>query len=335
MQIQNAWTTSNRNERELTKINKYMSRHFEDTFNTEDVLLNDKPIKLMIIKDTDNNVHKKKIKSKKEDVLKVGDYVFWNNQFWLITVLDSDNKTWNRGYMYLCTLLLRWQNENGDIIERWCYAEDFTKYSTGVKYNKLLMTGDNQYGITIPIDEETKYIKRDRRFVIDIDGVYPPDIYKLSNRKTFLTDMSYSNKGGLLNWTFTYDTFNSKTDKLIEFNNKKIVIPDYIDKSENNISNKKSGIVSVINGREDIKVNYKRSYTVNFYDNNIEIPYSNVNYNWNIKSNFNEKLITNIIDNTIEIYVCDETLIDEIITLQVLVDGKLNNELVLKIKSIF
>ena len=61
MKIQNAYGTKSRREKELVKINHEMSKHFEDTFDTEEVLLNDIPTQLMIIKDTDGNTFKKKI----------------------------------------------------------------------------------------------------------------------------------------------------------------------------------------------------------------------------------------------------------------------------------
>ena len=40
-----------------------MSEHFEDTYDTDDVLINGEPRKLMVIKDTDGNTHQKKIKT--------------------------------------------------------------------------------------------------------------------------------------------------------------------------------------------------------------------------------------------------------------------------------
>lgn len=135
--LQNAHGAKNKREKELIKVNRNLSKHFDDTFDTEDVLVNNKPMQLMIVHDTDLNVYKKKIKSRHEDVFNLGDYVIWNDQVWLITLIDSDNKTWNRGYMYLCTILLRWQNSEGKIVERWCYSEDYTKYSMGETGNKL------------------------------------------------------------------------------------------------------------------------------------------------------------------------------------------------------
>ena len=177
IKIQNAYGTNNRRERELAKVNRDLSKHFEDTFDTENVLLNGKPFSLMIVKDTDNNTFKKKIKSAHEYKFNLGDYVQWNNQIWIVTLVDPDEKTWNRGYMYLCTIPLRWQNSNGEIVERYGYSEDFTKYSSGKTGNNNITIGDNQYGITVPIDNETKMLERDTRFVIDFDSANKPDVY--------------------------------------------------------------------------------------------------------------------------------------------------------------
>ena len=64
MKLQNAYTTKNKRERELAKVNRNGNKHFEDTFDTHDVLVNNTPMQLMIIKDTDGNTYKKKIKSR-------------------------------------------------------------------------------------------------------------------------------------------------------------------------------------------------------------------------------------------------------------------------------
>lgn len=228
IKIQNAYGTKNKQEKELAKVNYEMSKHFEDTFDTENVLLNGKSFELMIIKDTDGNAYKKKIKSKHDNKFNLGDYVEWNGQMWLITLIDSDEKTWNRGYMYQCSILLRWQNENGDIIERWGYSEDFTKYSSGITGNNTITLGDYQYGLTLPVDNETKIVKRDVRFPIDIDGVEPPDIYKLTNRKILLTDDRAFGRGGILTWTLSFSEFNHATDKKVKLaDGRNVWICDY------------------------------------------------------------------------------------------------------------
>lgn len=228
MKLQNAHGTIDKRQKELAKVNRSMAKHFEDTFGTEDVLINGEPSKLMIIKDTDGNTFKKKIKAPNNFKFNLGDYVEWNNQHWLITLVDTDERTWNRGYMYLCTILLRWQNSDGKIIERWGFSEDFTKYSTGETGNSTMTLGENQYGITLPVDEETKSTKRGKRFPVDLEGVEPPDVYELTNKKVFLNDNQSFDRGGTLIWTLSLTEFNSEIDKKIELENGKYAwICDY------------------------------------------------------------------------------------------------------------
>lgn len=227
MKLQNAYGTKNKRERELAKVNRNADIHFDDTFDTADVIVNDTPMQVMIIKDTDGNVYKKKIKTRHSDIIRLGDYVKWNNQVWLITLLDPDDKAWNRGYMYLCTILLRWQDDNGNIIERWGYSEDYTKYSQGETGNTTIKIGDYQYGITLPVDDATKKLTRGKRFVIDFEGNYPPDTYRLAGKKAFLTDDRYFGKGGIVTYTLSYNFFNEKVDKLVDYNETQVWICDY------------------------------------------------------------------------------------------------------------
>lgn len=335
MKIQNAYGTKNRREKELAKVNHEMSKHFEDTFDTEDVLLNGKPFKLMIIKDTDGNTYKKKIKSKHNDKFNLGDYVEWNGQIWLITLIDSDEKTWNRGYMYQCPILLRWQNKTGDIVERWGYSEDFTKYSLGVTGNNTITLGDYQYGLTLPVDDETKVIKRDARFPIDIEGVEPPDVYKLTNRKILLTDNRQFGRGGILTWTLSFSEFNKNVDKKVKLSNgSEVWICDYIDLSTPlPPSNETTVLNACISGNKNLKVDFSRTYTVNFTDESgNEIDWNDVDFSWNVESTFDIEQTTD--GNTIKLFVNDETLIGESFLLSVDIDDSAVAELEITVTDI-
>lgn len=334
MKIQNAYGTKNRREKELAKVNRSMSKHFEDTFDTEDVLRNGKPFKLMIIRDTDSNTYKKKIKSRHEDKINLGDYIEWNGQMWIITLIDSDEKTWNRGYMYQCTILLRWQNASGNIIERWGYSEDFTKYSAGITGNDKISVGDYQYGLTLPVDDETKIIKRDKRFPIDIDGVEPPDIYKLTNRKVLLTDDRAFGRGGIIVWTLSFAEFNSDTDKKIMLDNgSEVWICDY--KPPCPLPPKPDEITdlsAVISGNNKLKCGFERDYTVTFLDGKGK-EIDDVIFSWNIISNFN--VMKNIHGKTITLFVDDENCIGSSFLLQILVNENLLSEITVDIIEAF
>ena len=312
--IQNAYGTKSRREKELVKINHEMSKHFEDTFDTEEVLLNDIPTQLMIIKDTDGNTFKKKIKSVHGNKFNLGDYVKWNNQLWLITLVDVDEKTWNRGYMYLCTVPLRWQNSEGKIIERYVYAEDFTKYSNGVTGNNTITIGDNQYGLTLPVDEETKKLKRDMRFPMDFDDSEQPDIYKLTNRKVKLSDNQYFGRGGTMVVTMSFDAFNTNEDKKVVMENgQEVWICNYNNSSSPlppipQPPNETTDLRCMISGNTNLKNGYRRTYTVTFKDTTGNIvDWKGLNYQWNIVANF--KISQNEHENKIDLFVDNEDLV--------------------------
>ena len=323
MKVQNAYGTKNRREKELVKVNSQMTKHFEDTYDTEDVLLNGEPFKLMIIKDTDGNTFKKKIKSPHGRKFNLGDYVQWNDQVWLITLLDPDDKTWCRGYMYLCTVPLRWQNSDGKIVERFAYSEDFTKYSKGSIGNFVTKIGDNQYGLTLPVDSETKKLKRDMRFPIDFDDAEIPDVYELSNRKVSLNNNEYFGRGGTMILTLSLEAFNSNTDFKVEFpedSGKEVWICDYTSPFITLPSpplDETPDIKISITGNPIVRIGFKRTYTaVISINNGYEIDWDDTSYEWNIESSF---LINKNIDgNKIEVLVNDETLIEESFLLQVI-----------------
>ena len=338
--IQNVYGTKNKREKELVKVNHEMSKHFEDTFGTDDVLLNGTLTKLMIIKDTDGNTYKKKIKSKKEDRFNIGDYVQWNNQIWLITLVDSDERTWNRGYMYLCTLPLRWQNSKGEIIERWAYAEDFTKYSSGVTGNMTIKIGDNQYGLILPIDEETKKLKRDMRFSIDFDDSEFPDVYKLTNKKSNLTNDIYFGRGGTITLTMSFDSFNKDTDKKVVLETgQEVWICNYNNFSSTilpivHIPDESTYLSAIISGNKNLRNGYNRIYTVNFKDtNNNVVDWNDVNFQWNIVADF--EVVQKKYDNKIELSVDNEDLVDvkSSFLLQILINNLVISEIKINISE--
>lgn len=221
--INNTYKSKSKQETDLYVLNRHVDEYFDETIDYHVVKRNGEPFELLIIKDTDGNTFKKKIKSKNSKPFNLGDYIEWDNQIWLVTLLDVNDKTYHSGYMYLCTIPLRWQNSSGKIIERYAYSEDFTKYSGGTRSNNIITIGDNQYGLTLPVDEETKKLKRDMRFPIDFEDSEQPDIYGLGNRKVNLNNYEYFNRGAIMTITLSYDAFNADTDKLVTIDNGKNV----------------------------------------------------------------------------------------------------------------
>lgn len=319
--IQNGYNVKSRREHDLIQTNINMLEHFEDTYDTDDVLINGEPRKLMVIKDTDGNTHQKKIKSPHDEPFNLGDYVEWEGKTWLIGKLDSDDKTWHRGYMYLCTKKLYWQNKNGDVISRYVYIQDATKYSSGISYTTNVFTTDNQYGIMMPTDEETKRLKRDMRFVVDFEELDEPDVHILVNRKVSLSDYTYFNRGGVITFIFTIGRFNPSTDRqFVDDNGNYYWICDYFDESKKD--EVKDELLSStdykISGSNSLKCKSKKIFKAMSVNSEGETSIVE-NCSWEVVSDFD--ITKNISDGKIELYVSNKEHIGKSFVLNLIINS--------------
>ena len=71
--------------------------------------------------------------------VKAGMYVFFENRYWLINGYPGNNGIYEKATMVLCQYLLRWQNSEGKIIERWCNAVSASKYDVGENGNYTIL----------------------------------------------------------------------------------------------------------------------------------------------------------------------------------------------------
>lgn len=337
--INNAYKSSSKQETELYLLNKHVTDRFADSIDYHVVKRNGEPFELLIIKDTDGNTFKKKIKAKHDTPFNLGDYIEWNSQHWLVTLLDPDEKAYHSGYMYLCTVPLRWQNSNGEVIERYAYSEDFTKYSSGTSSNNTITIGDNQYGLTLPIDVETKKLNRDMRFPIDFDDSEQPDIYKLTNRKVNLNNNTYFGRGGTMVLTMSFDSFNKDDDKLVDFNEKQVWICNYhspttppIDPTDTPETDETAVLSASISGKPELKLGISRTYTVTFTDKD-GVEVTDVEFAWNVVSDFAVEQVVE--GNTTELYVNDDTVIGESFILQVLISDSVVVEIEIAVVDMF
>lgn len=315
--INNTYGLKSKQEVDLYLLNKHVDDRFADTIDYHVVKRNGEPFELLIIKDTDNNTFKKKIKSKHSTPFNLGDYIEWNNQIWLVTLLDSNDKTYHSGYMYLCTVPLRWQNAKGEIVERWAYSEDFTKYSSGISSNNTTTVGDNQYGLTLPIDEETKTLKRDMRFPIDFDDAEEPEIYKLTNRKVMLNNNSYFDRGGTMIATMSFNELNKSTDKRVAMpDGREVWICNYTEPTTPENDDETTILNGVISGSDSLKLGFTRTYTATVTDKDgNNISWSDDDFYWNIYPA--KDVVLNIDKNKVGILAEDESLIGNTIKIEV------------------
>lgn len=112
-----------------------------------------------------------------------GDYIQWGRGVWLVQSCSTDDETYKRGHLWECNWLMKWENDDGDIIERWCFASSASKYNEGVEEDKVFILGSDQCKVYMPVDEEVLAVtkKKEMLFIIDNAIAGQPRIYEAHN----------------------------------------------------------------------------------------------------------------------------------------------------------
>ena len=97
-----------------------------------------------------------------------GEYVYYENMYWLVIGLVDNNKVYEKGVMIICNYLLTWRNAKGEIIQRWGSASSASQYNNGETSNdRYLQLRSDQIIILTPDDAESISIPHGKRFIID------------------------------------------------------------------------------------------------------------------------------------------------------------------------
>lgn len=258
-----------------------------------------------------------------------GMYVFFENCYWLVNGYPSSNKFYEKATLVLCQYLLKWQNENGDIIERWVNLTSASKYDVGESGDKTMIFTSNNYTVLIPNDDESMELEGKRVF-IDRSRTNPIKVFKITRNDDTLYD--YGGHGGILSLIADKTEFNPETD------NQALRICNYVaptllsDLSNSNI------ITSQIIGRTNLKIGFPRTYSVEFKHENVcNICLSSHKFEWKINSPIADKLtISYSMDNfQITILATDKQLIGKSFILQVVINSEVSSAITIHIEDLF
>ena len=150
-----------------------------------------------------------------------GDYVFFEDEYWIVDGRPGNNKSYEKATLKECQYKLRWQKDDGTIIERWVYLTSSSKYDVGENGNNTIVLTSNNYLITIPNDEDSMTLDGKRVF-IDLSDV-PEKVFKITRNDDVL--FAHGRHGGTLNLIADKTEFNKETD------NQELRLCDYIDSS--------------------------------------------------------------------------------------------------------
>jgi len=242
--------------------------------------------------------------------LKAGDYLFYENEYWLVNGRPGNNQIYEKAVIIECQYLLKWQNNNGDIIERWINLTSASKYDVGENGNHVVVLTSNNYTILIPNDIESFDLDGKRVF-IDLHPTNPTRVFKITRTDDPL--YNYNSHGGILNLIADKVELNKDTD------NQELRICDYIEQTTPPLSpdNETSLSTAVIRGKKELKCGFQRSYIADLSDSNGNVvDWDDSKYKWNVLSDFNVE--QNISANTITLYTDNEEFIGSSFLLQII-----------------
>ena len=305
-------------------LSEYAQDNFTDvletTFSDTALLFNyslseSKEIKCVI----QGNVANTQLKSMERTILvpigtlHSGDYIFFEDEYWIVDGRPGNNKSYEKATLKECQYKLRWQKDDGTIIERWVYLTSSSKYDVGENGNNTIILTSNNYLITIPNDEDSMTLDGKRVF-IDLSDI-PEKVFKITRNDDVL--FAHGSHGGTLNLIADKTEFNKETD------NQELRLCDYIDStppttpSEPTTPDETEDLSASISGNTNLKVGFSRTYTATLSDNDGNaVQWDDTKYGWNVVSDFDVDMTTNV--NKISLTVEDVDFIGSSFLLQVI-----------------
>ena len=215
-------------DRTLYQEKRNLKINAVNSLSCKDCLVNGVPQKLVI--DDGTLPYYKDVKSLPDEYFDAGDYVEWADAMWLMVSCDWDKEVYTYGKMQQCNYVLKWQNTDADVIERWSVVLSASKYNNGEKYNNVIVVGSNQLMVYLPIDEETLKLKSDKRLMVDFN-TESPKCYDITRVDTVTmgydgtAEPRYDGKGCIL-LVLTETEINPDVDRV------DLMLCDYVDPDE-------------------------------------------------------------------------------------------------------
>ena len=233
--------------------------------------------------------------------VKAGMYVFFDNAYWLISGYPSSNKSYEKVTLDICQYKLKWQNTEGDIIERWGNFTSASKYDDGLQDGKTIILSSDNLCILLPNDEESLGLTYKRVFVDS--KKFPEKVYIISRTDDVL--YNFGEHGGILSFIADKTEFDPAKD------NQELGICDYVSNpsqdEDDEIPVLNDSVAGEIVGNKTLKIGFSRTYTANLVDaSGNSIEWSD-EFKWNVVSAFD--IATNISDGKIRLGVEDDSLV--------------------------
>ena len=295
-------------------ISEYAQDNFTDvletTFSNTALLFNyslseSKEIKCII----QGNIANTQLKSMDRSILvpigtlHSGDYIFFEDEYWIVDGRPGNNKSYEKATLKECQYKLRWQKDDGTIVERWANLTSSSKYDVGENGNNIIILASNNYSIIIPNDNDSMTLDGKRVF-IDLSDI-PEKVFKITRNDDVL--FAHGSHGGTLNLIADKVELNKETD------NQELRLCDYIDFPT---TPPQPSTPDETADLWDMKINcpnleikptgYPKTLTAILYNTKTGETIPDIVYEWNIQSDISEFISYTIVDNVLKISLSKE-----------------------------
>ena len=186
----------------------YNTKTFEEEFETQGIIQG-------VSVDTQTKGYQRQLITRNKSIsdykyVKVYDKDYDRWDIWLIMTMPSSSRFYEKVVLYLCNYIVKWQDNNGNIIYQPFHVENASQYNTGEEDSKILTLGYNQLLVYTSLDDNTVYFNRSKRMFIDYNNIAP-----LPYRITRIDTVSESyGESRILCLVFTEDEYNPQTDSI-------------------------------------------------------------------------------------------------------------------------
>lgn len=232
-----------------------------------------------------------------------GNLLQFDEDNWICTSSFVFHGLYCKGNFIRCNYVLRWQSEDGSIVERPCLVQSAAQYNSGEKGNQTIVLGSDQLMIVLPNDKETVLLDTPQSFFIDRNTVHPT-AYKVTRNDT----VPYSDwDEGCINIIATERATGDK-------DRPDLMICDYHSPTVPPTPDETTDLSVSILGGTTLRCGRVKSWTVKLMDaNGNEV--TNHDFKWNVVSDFYVTKTAN--GQKIQLKVDDEQMIDCSFLLQI------------------
>lgn len=258
-----------------------------------------------------------------------GDYIFFEDEFWIVDGRPGNNKTYEKATLKECQYKLIWQKNDGTIIERWANFASASKYDVGETNDKTIILTSNNLSVIIPNDKDSMTIDGKRVFIDHSD--IPEKVFKITRNDDVL--FLHGSHGGTLSLIADKVELNLETDR------QDLRLCDYIDPTTTpptppqNPDETADLKITLSDNDYTIKCGYQKSFIATITDESENEIEWNDSFDWIVDSNLDIGYVKK--NNKIDLFVDDDFLIGKSFLLQITRSEVVIFEVTIEIVSIF